>query len=104
MSAFKDAVAKDVGSVFLNQDEFADWHDIGGERVKCLIDTDVTGEAKAELEGVFINALRIYVASCDLVRRPIEGEHLSVDGSLHFVRRVSDEMGVLVITCEANEQ
>lgn len=104
MSAFKDAVAADVNGVFLNADEFADWHDLDGERVKCLIDTDVTGEAKPELEGVFINALKIYVASCDLVRRPIEGEHFSVDGSLHFVRRVSDEMGLLVITCEVNDQ
>ena len=105
---FKDAVAADTHSVFLNMKEFADVHEIDGERIKCIIDKDLTKELSTtihnSIEGVFLNALTIYVASDALPYRPVEGEALSVDGSLHLVRNVSDEDGVLVIVAEANEQ
>ena len=104
MSAFKDAVADDVKGVFLNADEFSDYHDIDGERVLCQIDSDVTGPAKADLEGVFVNTVVVYVASLDLVRRPVEGQPISIDGRLFFVANVSDEQGILAITCGANDQ
>lgn len=105
MSAFKDAVAADVKNVFINLDEFAEPHDINGETVDCVIDKNVIKEnSNRELEGVFANTLTIYVATQDLPAVPVEGELLRVDGSLHIVRNVSDEMGVLVITAEASEQ
>lgn len=107
MSAFKDAIAADVRNVFLNADEFSDYHDIDGERVLCQIDRNVIGEANGTmahpLEGVFVNTLTIYVGS-DAIEKPVEGQILSVDGSMHGVRSVSDEMGMLVIVAEANEQ
>lgn len=103
MSVFKDAAASDIKRVFLNADEFSDYHDIDGERVLCQIDKNVTKGAAASLEGVFINSLTIYVSSED-IEKPVEGQILSVDGSMHSVRSVSDEMGVLVIVAEVNEQ
>lgn len=103
MSAFKDAVAKDVTDVFLNIDEFADVHDLNGDRVKCVIDTDIVQGAEASLEGVFTNALTIYVREGDIAT-PVEGAVLSLDGSMHLVRSVSVEGGMLVIVAEANEQ
>lgn len=102
MSAFKDAIAKDVTDVFLNVDEFADVHEINGERVACVIDTSVVKEAADGLEGVFINAKTIYVRVGDIAT-PVEGATLYVDGSMHLVRSVSVEDGMLVIVCEANE-
>lgn len=103
MSAFKDAVANDVMAVFLNEDEFADVHEINGERVSCVIDTDLTNGAGANLEGVFVNTLNVYVREGD-IDTPVEGAILSVDGSMHLVRSVSVENGMLVIAAEANEQ
>lgn len=109
MSAFKDAVAADVKNVFINLDEFAEPHDINGETVDCVMDKNITAGNPLDttgnpLEGVFANTLTIYVATKDLPAAPVEGELLRVDGSLHIVRNVSDEMGVLVITAEASEQ
>lgn len=106
-SPFKQAVAADVTNTFLNLAEFADWHDIDGVSMKCLVDTDVTqaysGASQNPIEGVFHNTVRIYVRSMDM-ERPVEGELLRLDGSLHLVEAVSDEMGVYVITATENRQ
>ena len=102
MSRFKDAVAADVKSVFLNLDEFADMHDINGVKIRCVVDVDEIGEA-AQFVGVFKNAVTVYVAVGDM-EAPVEGEIFRLDGSLHEVRRVNIEGDMLVIVAEANEQ
>lgn len=106
-SLFKRAVAADVTNVFLNLAEFADWHDIDGVRMQCLVDTDVTqaysNAAQNPIEGVYHNTVQIYVRAID-IERPVEGELLRLDGSLHLVESVSDEMGVYVITATENRQ
>ena len=55
------------------------------------------------MEGVFINGITIYVKTGD-IRKPVEGEVLMIDGRMHLVKRVSDEMGLLTIVAESNEQ
>ena len=108
MSAFKEAIAKDVKGVFINLDEFADKHFINGDSIPCIVDTDITKEKGSAYggiayEGVFINAITIYVAEAD-IQRPVEGELLDLDGVNHTVRNVSSEAGVLVILAEVNAQ
>lgn len=104
MSAFKEALRKDVEKTFINIDEFADVHDLNGKSIPCIIDKDLTQPAQQNLEGVFLNTMTIYVKASDLDLRPVEGEMFKVDGSFHFVRSVSDEEGIYSIVCEANEQ
>lgn len=108
MSAFKDAVSNDIMSVFLNVDEFADKHVLNGKKVICIVDKDLTEAAKKTvsnpLDGVFINAVMIFVKSSDLERQPVEGELLYLDDKMYIVRNVSEEMDVLSITAEANNQ
>lgn len=106
MKSFKEMLADDVKAVFLNANEFSDYHDLNGERVLCQIDKNIVEDSGAgahPLEAVFVNTLTIYVAAGD-IDKPVEGQILSVDDSMHIVRSVSDEMGVLVIVAEANEQ
>lgn len=108
MSKFKDTVKKDVKSVFINQDEFADEHVLNGQTVVCVIDEDLTTNVSDTvanpLYGVFINMIKIYVSPDDLDPAPVNGEILDVDGNMYIVRKVAFEQGVLVITAEANEQ
>lgn len=105
MSAFKDAVAADIKGVFINSDEFAETHNLNGKSVLCVVDKNSIVEGRdGKIEGVFLNSLSIHVSKDDLDSIPIEGEWLSIDGSFHIVRSVSEEMGVLVILAEANEQ
>lgn len=102
MSRFRDAVQKDIDNVFLNADEFAETHQLDGERVVCVVSSDVDDGATPE--GVFTNTMTVYVKTSLLSRKPVEGELWNIDGELHFVRRVSDEMGMLTVTTEANAQ
>lgn len=108
MSAFKDAVAKDIKSVFINSDEFADEHELNGKKIVCVVDKDILSTAKdtiaQPLEGVFLNAITIYVVKEDLDRKPVEGELLYLDKKRYFVRNVSEEDGILVILAEVHDQ
>lgn len=104
MSRFKAAVQKDIRAVFLNLKEYGEWHTLNGVKVQCLIDKSLTQElGNSRIVGVFVNIMTIYVDSSDMPT-PVEGEILSVDGSLHLVKSVSEEGGMLVIVAEANEQ
>ena len=108
MSAFKDTIAKDIKSVFINIDEFADEHDLNGKKVRCVVDKDITASAKDTianpLEGVFVSAITIYVDAKDIDRKPVEGELLSLDKKRHIVCNVSVEDGMLVILAEVHDQ
>lgn len=102
MSAFKEAVAKDNKSVFINLDEFAENHIINGDSVPCIVDKDIIQDAGnayggLEYKGVFLNILTIYIAETDIKRRPVEGELLNLDGENYTVQNVSAEQGILSI-------
>lgn len=104
MSRFKAAVQNDIKAVFLNLEEFGEWHTLNEVKVQCVIDRNLTQDySDSHILGVFVNILTIYVDSSDMPT-PVEGEILSVDGSLHLVKSVSEEGGMLVIVAEANEQ
>ncbi len=104
MSRFKAAVQNDIKAVFLNLEEFGERHTLNGVEVQCVIDKDLTQDfGDSKIIGVFTNLLTIYVDYADIIA-PVEGEILSVDGSLHLVKSVSEEGGMLVIVAEANEQ
>lgn len=107
MMDFKAMVARDINKVFFCGNEFAEMHRLNDELVECVIDELLTQEAADTLtnpmEGVFLNGITIYVKTGD-IQKPVEGEVLMVDGQMHLVKRVSEEMGVLVIVAEANEQ
>ena len=104
---FKSMVAHDIDSVFFCGNEFAEMHRINDDLVECVIDELLTKESADTLtnpiEGVFLNGITIYVKKGD-IRKPVEGEVLMIDGRMHLVKSVSDEMGMLAIVAEANEQ
>ncbi len=102
---FKDAVSADIDNVFVNCDEFAETHVIDGRDVPCVIDTLLTQAAgDSNHIGVFVNQTRIHVRKDLIGIPPGEGDHMEVDGVVHLVRSVSDEMGMLVITTEMNRE
>ena len=102
MSRFKDAIERDVRNVFIDEDYFAERHRLGDDGlVPCILDTEVIAAGTyGSREGVLSNTLTVYVPTEYLSAVPVTGQPFSVDGSLHNVRSVSVEMGVLVIVCE----
>lgn len=102
-SAFKAQVKNDIKMTFLNSLEFADWHDIDGARVLCMLDSDIIQERNARTqsdyaEGVFEENIVLYIQETDLPRRPVREEVMFVDGRRYFVTHVAENIGVLEVT------
>lgn len=45
MSGFKEQIAKDL-DIFINADEFADWHLLNEKKIKCIVSTDESTTAQ----------------------------------------------------------
>jgi len=102
----RDYIYHDV-NVFLNTDEFADLHDIDGQMIKALIDSDILNEYsndKTEMyDGVYRGEIALYVKESDLNYRPVRGQIMRLDGNIYTVKECADDMGVFCITLEAAE-
>ena len=102
----RDYIYHDV-NVFLNTDEFADLHDIDGQMIKALIDSDILNEYsndKTEMyDGVYRGEIALYVKESDLNYRPVRGQIMRLDGNIYTVKKCADDMGIFRITLEAAE-
>lgn len=96
---------EDIHDVFLA--DFGKMHRIGSRIVRCVIDTNVgtpnPGPMSEPHYGLSTNQLRIFVKEGD-IPTPEINQNLSVDGSFHRVASISQEDGMLVITCEENNE
>lgn len=99
MSWFKDMVACDALTVFMNMEEFAGLHEINGRRLRCIIDTNEADTAPTMYEGVYTLLTTVYVLSSEM-RAPAVDEILTIDGVIFVVKHVSDEDGLIVIKAE----
>lgn len=108
MSAFKDMVAADIGNVFLNLDEFGEWHDLDGRQCVCVIANDATDDRSAALkggkrtpDGLHGDFLTVCVRTSDLERVPKMGNLFRVDGRRYTVDQCNEAMGMLTIVLGA---
>lgn len=99
MSRFKDMVARDALTVFMNMEEFAEVHDINGRRLRCIIDTNEADTAPSLYEGVYTLLTTVYVLSSE-IRAPAVDEVFTIDNVMFVVKHVSDEDGLIVIKAE----
>ncbi len=102
MSAFKDMVARDVRSVFLNVDEFSDIHKVNGREMPVQIDNNeqIEREKRQSVDGTFRNQKLIYVSASDYGPLPRQGSTLNFDGRTYKVVDAIDEYGIFSITIE----
>ncbi len=99
MSRFKDMVARDALTVFMNMEEFAEVHEINGHRLRCIIDTNEADTAPSLYEGVYTLLTTVYVLSSE-IRAPAVDEVFTIDNVMFVVKHVSDEDGLIVIKAE----
>ena len=99
MSRFKDMVARDALTVFMNMEEFAEVHEITGRRLRCIIDTNEADTAPSLYEGVYTLLTTVYVLSSE-IRAPAVDEVFTIDNVMFVVKHVSDEDGLIVIKAE----
>lgn len=106
MSAFKDIIAADVHTTFLNTEEFSDIHVVNGVEMPVQIDSNEQIEREKRfnqnMDGVYLNQKLIYVAASDYGPLPKQGSLMTLDGKRYKVADAIDEYGVYSITIEAN--
>jgi hypothetical protein len=98
--SLKQQVEKDIFGVFLNLDDFGEFHKVNGSRVLCIIDKNnihMRASMGRRTEGVREDSLFLYIKAAEFVTPPKPYEPIEVDGKPFTVRSVSDEMGLLVI-------
>lgn len=104
---FKEMLCDDVSDVFLNTDEFAEFHTVNGkEDVRIVTDDyELLNREKYRKEvkddGTSLNRGIIYVKASDIGRLPKTGHQMTIDG-MHFrVEHAINETGIYAVTIRA---
>lgn len=103
---FKDVIAADIKTTFMNLDEFSDTHEVNGVQMPCQVDNNeqIYREKRyaAHMDGIFVNQKLIYVAAADFGALPKVGAMLTLDGKRYRVTDAIDECGVYSISLDGN--
>lgn len=108
---FKEQVARDNKTVFLNLEEFADVHLINGREMPCIVDNNeqIEREKRAQYkqsfraDGLYVKELLIYVRAADFGALPAVGRLLQFDGKNYLISDAIDEDGIYSLSLEANK-
>ncbi|MBW1712588.1 MAG: hypothetical protein JRJ59_05540 [Deltaproteobacteria bacterium] len=98
---FAEAIAADLGSVFLNLDEHAEEIELDGRIITAILDRhEVESEGRP---GVNVSEVEIHLKDEDLSPRPRVGDEVTLDGEKHTVQAVEPEAGLLTVVLMRNE-
>lgn len=111
MSSFKDYIAADNKNVFLNEQEFAEKHNLNGSECvavvqEVVINDDLTTETAAAAkytDAMYGSGCIINVRKFDLPYIPETGDTFRLDGKYGQVVLCKDDEGILTITWAVNE-
>lgn len=99
--SLKAQIERDIDAVFMNLNDFADWHLIDGKKVKCVIEEGSAPSGTPAI-GTFGQTITVCVELSLLPGRPALGAPMRVDKKGWTVAEVSEEFGLLTIKLEAN--
>ena len=108
---FKEQIAKDNRTVFMNIDEFGDIHNVNGKDMIVLIDNNelVDREKRYQYrhslyaDGVYLKELLIYVHAEDFGPLPAIGRIVTFDNKTYIVSDAINEDGIYSLCLEANK-
>lgn len=108
---FKEQIASDNKTVFMNLDEFAETHLINGVEMPCLIDNNefIDREKRYRYnhslysDGLLIKQLLIYVKAEDFGPLPMIGRALTFDKKTYIIVDTINEDGIYSLCLEANK-
>ena len=104
---FKDFVAKDIRSVFLNPAEFGSLHRIDGRTLCILVDDNEMSEREKrtpsndELDGIYKRKLLFYALAKEFGPLPAIGRLLTLDDRKYRIIDAVNEDGIYSISLEA---
>lgn len=100
MATLKDYIKDFDLDTFINMDEFAEDHQINGETIKCVVDTDIFDERSTlsgdRSGGVFKDTISIFIKMSD-IEKPLIDEMMTVDDGHYRVVEVKENMGMYEI-------
>lgn len=97
-ASFKDVIAKDLRSTFLNLEEYGEPHRVEGKEITIVVDEsaikELTGGQKL---GIAESSLLFCAAVEDLPPRRPAGEGLNVDGREYMILDWSEDIGLATV-------
>lgn len=105
---FKEQLVEDNKGIFMNPDEFSEFHVINGQEMAVQIDGNEMIERekyRSEIyaEGVYKKKLLLYVRAEDFGKLPAVGRVLTLDGKKYTVSDAVDEAGIYSLSLEAHK-
>lgn len=111
MTPFQEQIAADNAAIFMNENEFAEKHNLNGKTCSCIVqnitsDDDLTtGNMEArKLYDIYGVHKEVNVVNDSLDKIPVYGQTFYLDDELYTVMDVADDMGVLTIVLVANNR
>jgi hypothetical protein len=106
--SLKDLIQSDINDVFMNPDDFCDFHRIEGHRILCSIDSDSlisVSEGAADMAadmGMNESTIKIYASTSALLEIGVSyrgyGASIEFDGRLYTVMSWFENKGMTEIT------
>lgn len=108
---FKEQLLEDIDAVFLNDEEFAEMHNLNGITAiaivqQTVVNDDLTSTNNEEVryhDGLYAKGAIINVRKSDLPGIPIPGAVFYLDEAYGHVVAANDDEGLVTITWAANE-
>lgn len=108
---FKEQIEQDNRAVFMNLDEFSEFHTVNGVEMAVqidnneMIDREKRYQYKRSLyaDGIYLKELLIYVKAEDFGKLPAVGRLLTLDGKNYMISDAIDEDGIYSLSLEANK-
>ena len=105
---FQDIIRKDISSVFLQAEEFAEVLNVNGKNMLALLDDSELQERETyksdPADGIYENALTMYVPAAEYGQQPKVGNIMRIGSDRVFtVRECIEENGLYKITMTRTE-
>ena len=101
--SLKDIFQQDIEDIFLNEDEFAEKHNIDSVLYTCILIDEKEIQSGGEKIGVYVKKTTLLINESLIQNPPIEGQRLKIDGYYKYVEGVTNEKGLLNITLTENK-
>jgi len=101
---FKELAFQDIQNVFLNPEEFGEYHMFGGRKMLIIVDSNEVEERgkkqfeHSRIDGIYEDNILVYVSRKDFGEQPARGHAIQLDGRTYRVTDSRDEGGVYSIT------
>lgn len=100
---FKDMVANDLSSVFLDIQTFGEIYRVEGKSIPIVLDSDELKERQGGQDlAVAESATLFYARTADLPPRKAPGSNLNINGRECIIDSWSEDMGISTVVLREN--